>query len=36
MNDQELLKRITVNPEIFGGKGSKDERRQHLHHVQTA
>ena len=20
MNDQELLKRITVNPEIFGGK----------------
>ena len=33
MNENELLKRITVNPEIFGGKPLIRERRLAVEHV---
>jgi uncharacterized protein (DUF433 family) len=33
MNDQELLKRITVNPHIFGGKPIVRGRRLAVEHV---
>ena len=35
MNDQELLKRITVNPEIFGGKTSIAATKSALRHAGT-
>jgi len=33
MDEQELLKRITVNPEIFGGKAIVRGRRLAVEHV---
>lgn len=33
MNEQELLKRLTVNPEIFGGKPVIRGRRLAVEHV---
>jgi uncharacterized protein (DUF433 family) len=33
MNEEELLKRITVNPEIFGGKPIIRGRRLAVEHV---
>jgi uncharacterized protein (DUF433 family) len=33
MNEQELLKRITVNPEIFGGKPIIRGRRLAVEHI---
>ena len=33
MNEQELLKRITINPEIFGGKPIVRGRRLAVEHV---
>ena len=33
MNEQELLRRITINPEIFGGKPIVRGRRPAVEHV---